>query len=327
MFCYHPLNCPCRTTSENTKMRNFLNSGIRAEEFRRMFCHPPTNSPCRKTRESVKIWKMLNSGNPDSGWMRSGFRWMWCHPPLICPCQTIEESLNSLKFLNSGIPDSGWMFCHPPSNCPCQTTQESAKVEENWNSGILESGRMGSDSRRMICHPPSKCLCETTQESVNSGKFLILEFSKSEFRIPDGWVPAAGGGFFHPPFNCPCQTTQDSVKIWKYLNSGIPASGRMNFGWEYVYSLLPDGNDPEAKNPDPIGAFLSKFRIPATNPESGEKSGIRRMSCWTADWCRLRGRGKLFTTCTDTFHWPAVACRYFSSSLCPPPLSRKIYLF
>jgi len=152
--------------------------------------------------------------------------------------------------------------------------------------------------------------------------FLILEFSKSEFRIPDGWVPAAGGGFFHPPFNCPCQTTQDSVKIWKYLNSGIPASGRMNFGWEYVYSLLPDGNDPEAKNPDPIGAFLSKFRIPATNPESGEKSGIRRMSCWTADWCRLRGRGKLFTTCTDTFLWPAVACRYFSSPLSPSlPLS------
>ena len=145
-----------------------------------------------------------------------------------------------------------------------------------------------------------------------------------EVGIPDsGWMSSGcRWRFFHPPFNCPCQTTQDSVKIWKYFNSRIPASGRMNFGWEYVYSLLPDGNDLEAKNPDPIGAFLSKFRIPSTNSESGEKSEIRQMACWRADWCRLRGRGKLFTTCTDTFLWPAVACRYFSSPLFPSlPLS------
>ena len=193
-----------------------------------MFCHPPKNSPCRKTQESVKIGKMLNFGNPDSGWMRSGFRWMLCHPPLICPCQTTEESLNSLKFFNSGIPDSGRMFSHPPSNCPCQTTQEYAKVEKKFefrNSGIRADG-IGLPADDLLSF--IEMLVWKYPGIGEQWKiFWILEFSKSEFRIPDGWVPAAGGGFF-------TRHSIARVKLpripWKYENISIPEF-RLPGGW------------------------------------------------------------------------------------------------
>ena len=74
----------------------------------------------------------------------------------------------------------------------------------------------------------------------------------------------------------------ECVKIVKMLNSGIPASGRMNSGGRVAYPLLSD-----AKNSDPIGSFVAKI------PDSGVNSVGREMYRGRVGCrCRLRGRNR-----------------------------------
>ena len=67
----------------------------------------------------------------------------------------------------------------------------------------------------------------------------------------------------------PFQTTQELV-----------ASRPMTSGWALRNSLLSEVYGPEPKNPNPIDAYLGKFRIPATIPESRENFGSRWIACF-----------------------------------------------